>query len=502
MNKIYSTALICIAINSGIGQTALLAREVSIAGPAQLKSLDFVRPGDIVTLKNGNWMDAAISLNKGGDARNRVVIKAETPGGVILGGSSSLEINAPYVTVDGLYFLKGTTAKDSLIRFNSHHGVLSNTAIVDYNPAAFETKYYWVFFSGDDNLVNRCYFKGKNNLDPLIGNAIELSRHNGVTRSYFKNIPYNVGNGREVIRVWGSGKFDEPDTEGAFFNIEGNLFDHADGEGTEMISLKSNHNVVQHNTVIATRGGINIRRGNYNIVKENVVLGQNREGAQGLRMSGQHNTVQGNYVSGCEYGIRVSCGEYIEKAITPSYKPDNKEKGKKNQVVRVPTYPQNRDLTLADNVVVSSTGPDLEIGFGYKNHWPESQQILMPEECLIKNNRFMRPKGGQSVIGIIPDTSPPLDHFKFKPNQYVSNILMGGTNAYEPSATGFKQLAIPPNWSEKREPLATKPLTSADVGPDWVIALRKAGNFPVEDAASSERPVNRNSHDDKKKKDR
>ncbi len=499
MNQLHSIAFICIVFNSLIGQTSLSAREVTIAGPSQLKALSSVRPGDIVTLKNGNWMDAAISISKGGDARNPVVIRAEKPGGVIFGGSSTLEINAPFVTVDGLFFYKGSIAKDSLVRFNSHHGVVSNIAIVDCNPAAFETKYYWVFFSGDHNRVDRCYFKGKNNLDPLIGNAVEMSRHNSVTRSYFKNIPYNVGNGREVIRVWGSGKFDEPDEDGAFFNIEGNLFDHADGEGTEIISLKSNHNVVQHNTVIATRGGINIRRGNYNTVKDNVVLGMNREGTQGLRMSGQHNTVQGNYVSGCEYGIRVSSGEFIEKSLTPSYQPDNKEKGKKNQVVRIPTYPQNRQLTLTDNVMVGITGADLEIGFGYKNSWPESQQILMPEECLVKNNRFVRPNGGISVIGTIPDVSPPLDCFNFKPNQYDSNRVWGGQVTYAPAAAGFRIQNIPPNWSEPLEPLAKKTLTAEEVGPEWVIALRRAGNFPMEEMAASDRPVNPKNHDNKKK---
>jgi hypothetical protein len=45
-----------------------------------------------------------------------------------------------------------------------------------------------------------------------------------------------------------------------------------------------------------------------------------------------------------------------------------------------------------------------------------------------------------------------------------------------------------------------KPLTANDVGPEWVIAMRKAENFPMEDPASSDRPINEEKK--KKKKDK
>ena len=34
---------------------------------------------------------------------------------------------------------------------------------MDFNPATFEDEYYWVYFEGDNNLLEKCYFKGKNN---------------------------------------------------------------------------------------------------------------------------------------------------------------------------------------------------------------------------------------------------------------------------------------------------------------------------------------------------
>jgi len=461
-----------IVLVSGLGQGALFGREALVRQPLELqRALNAARPGDIVTLKNGDWKDAVVSIEKGGLAGKPLEVRAESPGGVTFSGASSLVINAPFVTVTGLLFHKGGlnegVKNSAVIEFRSHHGIVRNSAIVDYNPASFETKYYWVWFSGDSNLVDHCYFKGKSNLEPVIGNDLEESRHNSVLHCYFKDIPYAKGNGREIIRVWGSGKYEQNGDDGAFFTIEGNLFEHADGEGAEIISLKSNHNTILHNTVVASLGCINIRRGNFNTVKENIILGKGVEGARGFRMSGEHNLVQGNFAAGCEYGIEVSCGEYIASHLTADYQPNLKTKGVKKEGSSVPTYPQNKDVTIIDNVMVGHTGPDLAIGSSYKSHWPESQQVLLPEECIIKNNRFVRPKGGESVIGTIPDTSPPLDQFKFKPNQYVGNLLIGGTCSFAPAAGGFKSEPISAGWSETREIAKLKPLTPLEVGPDW-----------------------------------
>jgi poly(beta-D-mannuronate) lyase len=457
----------------GPGQGSLCGREAVVRQLVELqRALNAARPGDLITLKNGEWKDAVVSIDKGGSARNPLEIRAESPGGVTFTGGSSLVINAPYVTVTGMLFNKGglkeNTNVASVIEFRSHHGIVNNSAIVDYNPASFDTKYYWVWFSGDNNVVDHCYFKGKSNLDPVIGNDLEESRHNSVRHSYFKDIPYAKGNGREIIRVWGSGKYEQNGDDGAFFTIEGNLFDHADGEGAEIISLKSNQNTVIHNTVVASLGCINIRRGNFNTVKENIILGQGLAGARGFRMSGEHNLVQGNFASGCEYGIEVSCGEHIASSLTADYHPNLKTRGVKKEGTSVPTYPQNKDVTIIDNVMVGHSGADLAVGSDYKAHWPESQQVLLPEECIIKNNRFIRPNGGVSVIGTVPGMNPPLDRFTFKPNQYLGNVLIGGACSFVPAAGGFKAQRLPPSWSESRELGKLKPLTPLEVGPDWV----------------------------------
>jgi len=194
--------------------------------------------------------------------------------------------------------------------------------------------------------------------------------------------------------------------------------------------------------------------------------------------------VQGNFVSGCDYGIRVACGEFIAEALTPRYTPDVKPNSKRTAQVRIPTYPQVRDLVLADNVLVGISGPDLEIGSSYKGHWPESQQVLLPEECVIKNNRFVRPQGGVSVVVTAAERTAPLDRFNFKANAYTGNVLVGGGSIAEPARDGFATLPIPAGWVVAQESAALRPLTAADVGPAWVIALRQNGQFLMEDVAN------------------
>ena len=458
------------------------ASESLVRTPPELTAaLQQARAGDVIVLANGVWTDLHLVIGHGGTDGAPVVIRAETPGEVILNGSSTLKLNAPHVVVAGLFFRQGAIAKGSVIELNSTQGVVRDVAIVDYNPVDFATAYYWVFFNGSGNSVERCYFKGKNNLQPLVGNALSDAERNRVAGCHFINIPFAEANGREIIRVWGAGKTDAGAEGGAYFTVEGNLFERADGEGAEIVSLKSNHNRVVGNTVVATRGCLNIRQGSHNLVHRNVILGQDRPGAQGLRMSGWHNTVTENFVSGCDYGIRVSTGEFIERALTPAYEPKQKNaSGVVSAEGVMATYPQVRHLLLAGNVTVGIKGADLEVGFNYRRRWPTEQMVLLPEECVIRNNRFVRPHGGESVVGTIPPAEPPFDSFRFVPNRYEGNRLLGGRNAFAPAEAGCVSEPLPVAWSERDELAAFHVLTAQDVGPRWVRDLRQQGRFPLE----------------------
>ena len=99
----------------------------------------------------------------------------------------------------------------------------------------------------------------------------------------------------------------------------------------------------------------------------------------------------------------------------------------------------------------------------------------------------MRPQGGTAVLVTVAETAAPLDRFTFKPNAYHGNFLVGSGTVAGAAQAGFATTVIPADWSEANERAAFKPLTAEAVGPEWVIALRRAGQFSVEDTAPAER---------------
>jgi hypothetical protein len=100
------------------------------------------------------------------------------------------------------------------------------------------------------------------------------------------------------------------------------------------------------------------------------------------------------------------------------------------------------------------------------------------------------------VIGTVPDKTGPLSRFTFKPNSYAGNVLVGGKNDFAPAGSGVRSQALPSGWTEARERAALKPLTAKDVSPAWVIALRAAGKFSMEDSPD---PLAAKAHQKKKK---
>jgi poly(beta-D-mannuronate) lyase len=386
-------------------------------------------PGDIIIMTNGTWTNVTINFNATATATQPVVLKAQTPGQVILNGSSSLVFSAPYLMVNGLYFNGGALTSGAIVRFNSTNCRLTNTAIVNYNPPSTSTSYYWVYFDNSFNRVDNCYFKGKNHHQPAIGNDASNSRNNTVDHCYFKDMG-GSGNGSEIFRIWGYGGNEELGTDGAFFTIEYNLFDAADGEGLEMISLKSNRNIVRYNTIKNTKGEITLRSGNYNTIEGNFIFGNNKDGSRGIRLTGQYHKIINNYIENVkEDAIVVYAGEYIDTYLTPDYEPILRAG---TPLGRVPAYGQVKNTIIAHNTIVNPGGDGMEIGAAYKVSWPTAQRVLLPENCTIANNVIIK-NGGTAIKSPVQDVNPPLDIFTFQPNTYAGNVIYGSVLNMNPA---------------------------------------------------------------------
>jgi len=487
-----------------------VAADIHVKNPAALKAaIARAQPGDQVILANGTWTDVPLLLDKPGTVSAPLRVRAETPGKVVLNGRSQLTFAAPYVHVEGLFFKGGNVSNaNAVVSFQSDHCRLAESAIVNY-PTNAAAGYYYVFFEGSDNTIDRCFLTGKGNHQPVVGNGLTNARHNTFANSYISDIPPTRQNGKEVFRIWGYGGNEEIGEDGAFFTIEGNLLERADGESSEIISFKSNRNRVLNNTIRATRGGITFRSGNYNTVAGNFILGDNRPGCYGMRVTGRHHAIVNNYIADCDYGISVYAGVYIDEALGEQRR-GGVDRGN-TPLGRVPNYSWVRFATIAHNTLFNNREFDLYIGDTYN---PRGARALLPAGSVFAENLIVKTNGGVAVDGATQNTQPPYDRFEFMPNTYFANVIHGGTVQFAPARDGFvardlkltrdenglyrpdgiragvkfpETKAGPLDSPPRREAPGVgaeefagtmklgRPLTPDDVGPQWVKDRRKAG---------------------------
>lgn len=439
-----------------LGTSTVFAKNIEVSNVSELnKAIHSAIAGDVILMTSGEWKDVKIQFSSKADEKNPVILKAKEPGKVILSGESSLSFDAPYLVVNGLFFKEGTAKKGSVIQFNSDYCKLENTAVVDYNPEQKSTGYYWVFFRGNNNLMQYCFFKGKNNMQPLVGNDQDNSRYNTVQYCHFKDIPYTPDNGREIFRIWGYGRSEETGKDGAFFTIKNNLFESAHGEGMEIISLKSNRNVVIGNTIIFTKGGIVGRSGNFNTIEHNFIYGKNEKGSYGIRLAGQGHRVVNNYVTDVDGdGLILICGEYIEKALTDKYEPILRAG---TPLGRVPRYGHVKDGLYENNIFLNIGGIGINVGGSYNGNPGADQRMLLPENNRISYNVISVKNNGKAIQITQPSQNPVLAGFKFQPNILESN------KEYKNGELDGKGGKLPVVASRY------KPLQSKDVGVKWSL---------------------------------
>ncbi|MCU0788064.1 MAG: hypothetical protein MUC91_07730, partial [Verrucomicrobia bacterium] len=151
----------------------VLAADFPVSTVTQINTaLASAQPGDTITMTNKVWQDADILFKQNGTAANPITLRAQTPGEVILSGTSRLRIAGSWLVADGLRFQFGGVTNSDVILFREKSSVLAtncvltNCAIVDYSPALppdESTDYKWISIYGLSNRVENCYFKGKTN---------------------------------------------------------------------------------------------------------------------------------------------------------------------------------------------------------------------------------------------------------------------------------------------------------------------------------------------------
>lgn len=461
----------------------LLATEYIVSTITEFTALTLY-PGDVVVLKNGIWENANLKFEGSGTESEPIILKAETGGKVIFTGNSSLQIGGEYLIVDGLVFTQGYTTNGHVIGFQTsssnqaYHCRLTNTKILDYNPSSTATEYKWVSLYGQYNRVDHCHFEGKNHAGAMMVVWLDSRpNYHRIDNNYFGPRPALGVNGGETIRI-GTSDWSMYDS---YTVVENNLFDECDGE-IEIISNKSCKNTYRYNTFRNSEGTLTLRHGNNCEVYGNFFFGNPDKDCGGIRIIGENHKVYNNYLqdipgTGFRAAISLTNGvpdsplnryfqvknaQVINNTVVNSYQPVAIGAGKDDELSLPPM-----DCEISNNVVAiysSSTSKiidyiDTPINLIYRNNIMygsdlgiPSQSGILEEDPQFTFSDIWRPADQSNVISYGLTTFP-----------FVTQDI-DGQNRTATNDAGCDQLSS--------ETIAIRPLTTLDVGVQWVSSLK------------------------------
>jgi poly(beta-D-mannuronate) lyase len=494
-NRFKNVGLVTLLAATSAGHAA----DFFATDPTQLHSaIRQALPGDTLTMASGTWTNADIRFTAQGAPDKLITLRAQTPGQVVLTGSSRLRLAGSYLAVDGLTFKGGHLASNDVIAFaeNSaslaNHCRLSNCAIIDYNPTNRELDNKWVTLSGFSNRVDHCYFTGKLNPGAVLVVRLPPADSPDATRPNYHRIDHNyfgprpdLGQNRgESIRIGDSA---------TSFNVsrtivEANYFQACNGDA-EIVSNKSCENFYRHNTFVDCEGALTLRHGNRCTVEGNFFFGQGKPRTGGVRIIGEDHKVLNNY--------------FQDLAGTEGRSPISLMQGWVNSPLE--GYFQVKNALLAFNTLVNCQ-EGLLIGLADTLTATGQVTTLPPMDCRIANNLLY-----SSGFILVDQRVTPLNlvwegnlmfgttiGIRANPGIIVADPLLvrAGDGLWRPgvgspalgAAQGEHSFVTTDIDGQERPALkdigcdqqsvsevTRKPLTPADVGPEWI-------GFPIQAA--------------------
>ncbi|MFW5866383.1 MAG: polysaccharide lyase 6 family protein [Armatimonadota bacterium] len=450
------------------------------------------QPGDEIVIEDGEWLDAAIDLNCSGREDAPITVRPQTPGGLTLTGASSIRIAGSHVVVSGIQMRGGMRAvaadgvereqRRAPIDIHGDHCRVTECAIIDYNPVGRETRYMWVVIRGVGNRVDHCYFRGQDHSGVTMTVNVARARPNEarIDHNYFAGKPPLGANGGETIRIGTS----HVSVYNSRTTVENNLFEHCDGEG-EIISNKSCENVYRRNTFRECAGELTLRHGDRCIVEGNVFLCNDYSGSRGVRLVGRDHHVINNYVYDPDrYGVALQAGivdtplsgyVQVERALV-AFNTIVAPHGDCIRLVSVETegmlpairsiFANNILLGPGRTIIARAPNPDDftwagNIAWGGELGISEREGITWADPMLVEaEDGLLRPSEDSPAIGAAAGTYDYDNPTEL--SWLLANITrdIDGQSRDEQPDIGCDELS--------EEPIAWRPLTSADVGPTWM----------------------------------
>ena len=470
-----------------VGALPAQATEYFVSSAAQISTaMQSAQPGDILTMTNGTWTNQRIQFAGNGTSAQPITLRAQTPGQVVLNGNSKINISGNWLVADGLKFQGGALAADDhIVEFRGSLGEasnsrLTNSAIIDYNPASVDTRYFWVSMYGQHNRVDHNYFKNQNHsgVTVVVWRSDSGADYHEIDANYFADrpLPFNPidPNGFETIRLGTS----DNSLSNSFTTVENNLFEHTNGE-IEAISNKSGSNIFRYNTFREVAATLTLRHGNDNLVEGNFFLGNDTNNSGAIRVIGERQTIVNNYIANVD--------DRAGGAISISA-------GVPNSALN--EYFQVKDAVIAHNTIVNVGGPAITFddGLGSSGRTLLAQNVTVANNLLRGNGQAifegseganwtwqgniafggsLGPKTGASGITVVdPQLQLGADGL-WRPGAN-SPAVNGGSGNYSSLITtdmdGQARIGIYDVGADEvsAATIVRRPLTSADVGPSWL----------------------------------
>lgn len=351
-----------------------MAADFSVSSASDISSaMNAAQPGDVLIMTDGVWTNQDIDFAGHGTAASPITLRSQTPGGVLLNGTSQLSISGSHLVVDGLNFNGGGSGNlRYVVQFrgpqgDARHCRLTNTQILNYNAPDINTRYHWVNLYGQDNRVDHCRFAGQNHsgvtLVVVLNDNGQAARHR-IDKNAFLNRPEGNGNGFETIRIGTGARA----TISAQVVVESNLFENCDGE-IEIISNKSGDNVYRYNTFRSCAGTLTLRNGKRATVEGNFFLGQGKNRSGGIRVVDSDHTIVNNYIAAVD--------DRADGAISLAAGTDGGLES---------LYKTVTNVDIHNNTIVDVSGATVIFDWGFGNIDDTGVQNQLPQNVSFINN--------------------------------------------------------------------------------------------------------------------
>lgn len=302
----------------------------TVASATEFSALTPLVDGDEIIWRNGTYKDVNLTLDSKQAITQGITFRAESNGGVLFTGNSTLAIKTDHTTVRGFHWQDPLISAEHLVRFHAgtSYGTIEQCAITGSNTSADYTRSCkWLSLNGDHHTVQHCSFIDKRDRGALLVVWFD----EGVTPNH--TIQYNLftrptilidpsdgdpANEQETIRVGDSAS----SLNDGKVTVANNYFYRCYGESAEVISSKSCANRYESNYFHECRGTLTLRHGNNCTIEGNYFYGNGVEESGGVRVIGEGHKVLNNHfeaLTGIGYKAALSLVRGQENASLSGY---------------------------------------------------------------------------------------------------------------------------------------------------------------------------------------